>query len=200
MLSTKVQYIFILSILLVRCFDIHAQQQYQSDSLIDVNDELSLHKRISVALSAGKRTDDLSLKLGLQFMTYVNWKKVDLGLGVNYEDEDYFNLIPAYAHIAYNPIPNENHVKVFIQSGLAFNVPGSVDYDYGKPGILLGGGIEQEFILFKRLSSMFQIMYRFQQTSTVREWPANQQGQDDMNSEIIKHSMHRVMFVFGFNF
>lgn len=199
MLSSKVQYIFLFLAGFLFCFDSNAQQN-RPDSLIDVSDQISLHKRISVGLSAGKRTDDLSLNLGLQFLTYVNWKKIDLGLGVNYEDENYFNLIPAYAHIAYNPIPDENHAKMFFQSGLAFNIPGSVDYDYGKPGILLGGGIEQEFMLFKRLSSVFQIMYRYQETSTVREWPSNQQGQDDMNSEKIKHSMHRVMIVFGLNF
>lgn len=199
MLKSKVHYIFISVLAYTLCFDCHAQS-IPKDSVNEIGDEISLHKRISAGLSAGKRTDDLSLNLGLQFLTYINWKKIDMGLGVNYEDENYFNLIPAYTHIAYNPIPDENHAKIFIQSGLAFNIPSSVDYDYGKPGIFLGGGIEQEFILFKRLYSVFQIMYRYQETSTVREWPSNQQGQDDMNSEVIKHSMHRVMIVFGVNF
>jgi hypothetical protein len=197
MQRTKVQFISILA--LIWCFDIHGQN-HPKDSAMDKDEVVSLYKRISVGVSAGKRTEDLSFNFGLQFMSYVNWKKIDVGIGVNYEDENYFNLIPAYVHIAYNPIPNENHAKIFIQSGLAFNVPGSSNYDYGKPGIMFGGGIEQEFVLFKKLSSNFQIMYRFQQTSTVREWSSNQPDQDNLNLEITKHSMHRVMIVYGFMF
>ncbi|ADR20223.1 hypothetical protein MATR_21610 [Marivirga tractuosa] len=199
MQRTKVLFIFISILTILVCFDSYAQFD-KADSLTDISRGMSLHKRISVSVSAGKRTNDLSLKPGLQFLTYANWKKIDFGVGVNYEDEDFFNLIPAYVHIAYNPIPDENHAKIFIQSGLAFNVPASIEYDYGKPGFMCSGGIEQEFVLFKKLSSVFQISYRFQQTSTVREWTSSQAGQDYINSEVIKHSMHRILVVYGINF
>jgi hypothetical protein len=175
--------------------------QSQVDSLNNVSEELTLHKRVSLGANIGKRSSDLSVKMSAQFLTYVNWKKFDLGLGVNYENEEYFNLIPFYAHLAYMPIKTKNPTKLIIQSGLAFNTPHSMNYDYGKAGIMLSGGIEQQFELFKIIPSSFQILYRFQQTSTVREWTVQTTpDQSNTNSEEIKHSMHRLILVLGFNF
>jgi hypothetical protein len=177
-------------------------QSIQSDSLLfDHNDLISLHKRISIGASAGKRSSDLSINMGLQLLTYINWKKIDLGLGVNYEDEDYFNLLPAYFHLAYTPAIQGNKTKIMFQSGLAFNLPQSANYDYGKPGVMLSVGIEQPFKLFKKLPANFQILYRYQETSTVREWAVAQQAdQSNINTEVIKHFMHRFMLVYGMNF
>jgi hypothetical protein len=172
-----------------------------ADSIMHDEDIVTLHKRISIGASSGRRSSDLSIKMSLQLLTYINWKKIDVGLGVNYEDEDYFNLLPAYFHLAYIPINQGNPTKMILQSGLAFNLPQSANYDYGKPGIMLGFGIEQAFKLFKKLPANFQLLYRFQQTSTVREWLVfHQPHQNNQNSEVIKHSMHRLMLVFGVNF
>jgi len=192
--------LLISTLVVLSSFSAVSQAQVPDSLLLD-DDQWSLHKRLSASTSAGKRSNDLSVKLGLQFMTYMHWRKLDFGLGVNYEDEHYFNLIPAYLHIAYSPLDSQRGVKFFMQSGLAFNIPQNATYDYGKAGIMLSAGMEQEFKLFRIIPSSFQLLYRYQQSSTVREWSTNGQADQTLtNSVEIKHTMHRIMLVFGVNF
>jgi hypothetical protein len=196
MSKTKFSYIFFFLFAFLMGLNSFAQNQ-SSDSLMKEYDSLKFYKRISIGPKAVKNLNETSIKLSLQFLTYINWRKFDLGLGVNYEDEIDKYLIPAYVHFSFTPDIKKNPTKIFLQSGLAFNLPRSGSYDHGKPGALLGLGIEQHFRLFNRLHSTLQFLYRLSKTTMVEKSFANQQP---VGSSVLNQSSNRFMLVFGVNF
>ena len=168
----------------------------------DYEDErFRLRHRISLGNVFGKRSSEISHHLSLQYLSFTRFRSFDFGLGVNFENEYYFDLIPLYMHVAYPLAKLENSPKAFLHSGLAFNSQRDFSYTKGQPGLLIAGGFEQDFSLGKRLGGVFQLLYRFHQTSTIEEWPSYQNpDQNALNSDIVKYSMHRIMLVVGINF
>lgn len=165
--------------------------QYNDFALSD----FKLEHHLLIGSIAGKRVDKLNHKLAVHYLGNLAYQKHAIGIGVGFENEDYFYVMPAYLHYSYQLWKNVKLPKPYTEIGLAFNREKDIFLANSFSGILVAGGFMQSFKISKRTFLQLKIGYRYQETSTVLLSPSWGTGQG--TETLIKHKMHRINAMVG---
>lgn len=192
----RIRILTILGLILVLINNLAGQNETKSNDFDQPIFELN--HQLLIGTVAGKRSQNLNHRLSVQYLSTLNYNKHDLGLGVGFENENYFNLLPAYFFYSYNFWKKNNLPQPFTEIGLAFNTEREISFSNSIPGIFLSAGLIHSVKLTHSIALQIKCGYRYQETSTLRLLPTG--GAQPPNENLVKHQMHRIQFMVGIKF
>ncbi len=186
------RFFLLLFIITTASLPAHSQSKYADEHpvIFDINHQFLL------GLNFGKRAGEFNTRFNMHYVSSVAFKKYNLGLGVGFENENYFYLLPAYFHFTYKLWENKIAPQPFADMGLAFNTERDIILANSIPGILFSGGLLHSIPLGKSYVQM-KLAYRYQETSTLRLVPSFGFPNAPPNETLVKHKMHRFNVLIG---
>jgi hypothetical protein len=176
--------------------DVFGQNEYSYDfpAVFDLN------HHILIGSTSGKRVEQFDHQISIHYLSTIIFKRYDMGLGVGFENEKYFYLLPTYFHFSYNPWKKNNLPRPYANVGMAFNSERDISLSNSIPGILLSGGIKHSIQIGKNAFLQIKLGYRYQETSTLRLQPSFGSPTAPPNETLVKHKMHRINTLIGIRF